>query len=219
MESKVGEPNVSTLPGGTPDASVIAGRRGVQDDASIIALVDPQSGGLTSKASPSIFFYLKQATDKRVEFTLTGKDATDIEPAYEATMPNASAGLYRVDLSEGDTRLTPNKDYEIVVTIVEDATNPSHNVVSVGSIKYVADVHVQGNNVAGSAAPKFWFDAFEDNFLAIQATPTDSGLLQQRAKLLQQPDVTLASLLQPGSDLDHANSVSAHLAPTSQPSK
>jgi len=149
----------------------------------------PDHVGLTTSASPSLFWHIDALPGEEVElvFAIT-RDQT--EPLAEIPLEIPSKiGIQRLRLAELNIELEPEIEYMWSISIVSDAENPSSNPVSTRYIRRVsrpealATGSLDGENLAKAG---LWYDALEAMSDDIDADPGDSRSRFLRSAMLRQ---------------------------------
>jgi len=182
-----------------PKVSKPVGRRGggtrsVDSGALSVLALAPEHVGLTADMQPSLYWYLSEATELPVAFTI-GK-ARAVEPLFETRLvsPRAS-GIQRVQLADYKVRLAPGVEYHWYVSVIPDVTQRSRDVIASGVIQLQdAPEALQARlSEAGAhhrshiyAEAGFWYDAISAVSGLIDAAPHNLELRRQRAALLEQ---------------------------------
>lgn len=177
---------------GAPSGRIGGGTRG-NGNLELRALV-PDHTGLTTQASPSLYWYASAPVKTRVEVTLIGEN--DDDPLLEKTVDGAGkAGIQRLDLAKHGVKLKANVDYEWFVTAVLDEQARSGDVIAGGVIKRVGAGEVMQAQLRGAkpngraavfAEHGIWYDALDEVSRDIDKHPGDSALRGQRSALLKQ---------------------------------
>jgi hypothetical protein len=146
---------------GAPVTRVAAATRGLGAKAEVWALVPPQAG-LTSKASPALFWCLTESFDGPIELTVQVDDRNAREPLLATRLENgAEAGLHSLALPAGK-ELAPGQEYQWSVALVVDEKNRSADIFAGGAIR----------REAGLKPENYWYDLVEQ-------TSADSAVLAQ----------------------------------------
>ena len=84
---------------GAPTRRTSAATRGIGDDNIFMTVLAPESTGLTSSASPTLYWFVSRAPTRQVEFALIRDDR--IEPVAELTLGvPVTVGIIKVSLAE-----------------------------------------------------------------------------------------------------------------------
>jgi hypothetical protein len=97
-----------------------------------IQALAPDHTGLTTRASPTLYWTLSGDTDLRVDLVVT--DEVSVEPILDRALDGAEAGVHALDLAEHGVVLEPGKTYRWYATLVPDPEHRSSDVVSGGAI-------------------------------------------------------------------------------------
>jgi hypothetical protein len=192
---------------GAVGARTGGGTRG-QTSAPRIAVLAPDHVGLTTRAQPSLAWYLSADTSAPVELTLIADGA--IEPLAVKRLPSPQrAGIHVVDLSQLDVELAEGTTYDWYIALVLDPNARDADVVAGGAIArrsapsaLVADLKAPGPTYGAYARNGFWYDAIADLSTAIANAPSGSpesrALRAERAELLEQVGVGAVALYDRG---------------------
>jgi len=181
---------------GAPRASIGAGTRAAGVAAHLEA-ISPEPLGQTLSPSPSLYWYLSEPTQARVDFTLT--DETSVTPLVERTLPGPFvAGMHRVDLEALGVKLTPGTEYQWYVSLVKDPEERSSDVVTGGIVLLVdgGGLREQVARVSAEQRPfvlaesGIWYDAVDALSRRIESEPSDPTAHRQLAALLEQVGLT-----------------------------
>lgn len=194
------KPPQSHIGRGAPRGRIGGGTRG-NGSLKLRALV-PDHTGLTTQASPSLYWYASAPVRTRVEVTLIDEKADD--PLLEKTLDGSGgAGIQRLDLAAFNVKLKPNVEYEWFITAVQDEKARSGDVIAGGVIKRVGASEVMqtqlrgakpgaspGSRAAVFAEHGIWYDAMDELSRDIARHPDDAALREQRMALLKQVGLT-----------------------------
>ncbi len=163
-----------------------------------LTAIVPDHVGLTIQEQPSLFWYLDEPTNSRVEFTLNDPEA--ISPLLEITLgSNIRPGIQRLNLSDYGAHLAPGKKYKWFVSLVTDPNHRSKDIVTGGfvELREPPDTLLAKLNKTGKtnrhhkyASEGIWYDAFSSVSDLISQSPDDRELRKQRASLLEQVGLT-----------------------------
>jgi len=179
---------------GAPASRVGGGSRGTTDITGELAVLAPDHTGLTTRSQPTLYWYLSEPANARLDVTVTSDK--QIDPLLEQVIGiPKSAGIQSLDLSKVGTSLKPGVEYRWFVSLTPDETQRSNDVVASGTIEYVLpDAGLEGkiskaDNLTLAriyAEDGIWYDAFDSISRAIQGNPGDASLHAQRASMLDQ---------------------------------
>jgi hypothetical protein len=168
-------------PRGGPATRVGGGTRSVGASPLTLSVLAPNETGLTTRANPTVYWYVSEPLNNPVELTLTSteplKDA--VPPALELTLqPPIAKGVHALRLGDHGVTLKPGVEYQWFVAVVVNPAQRSNDVVSGGGIKRIAGAEAVQDGA--------WYDAIDQLSREISANPADARLRQQRAALLEQ---------------------------------
>jgi len=199
-----------------PDRLVPGGRMGgstrgpASCPSELLALVPEDHVGLTASAQPTLYWFVGEATDCRVDFVLNDPRATTprVERQLEGTH---AAGIHALDLAEMGISLDPGVVYTWFVAFVTDRDARSKDVLSGGQIQRVdtPDAAAGGSPAIARAQALgqrgLWYDALAALQQAIVATPAAAA--EQRvaaSRLLDSQGLAAAAAGPGGSGVDVA---------------
>jgi hypothetical protein len=182
---------------GAPEARVRGASRG-SDFAkipSIEALV-PEQMGYTLDAQPTLYWYLSDSTDRRVDFTLDAQDANSADPESEFTLRGPhEAGINRIDLASHGVTLRPDVTYMWYVTLLPDPPSRDDARVSGGAIQLMTTPPELQHELDAAdadqhpfilAAAGIWYDALSVLSEGVRSASGGAQRGAQRAALLKQ---------------------------------
>jgi hypothetical protein len=153
-----------------------------------------EEAGQTLKAQPVVYWYLSKETDLRIDFTLIGLDP--IKPLLEITLEgDFKPGIQQVRLADYDATLEEGVSYQWFVVVVPHPEQRLHDRTIGGGIERLsASTELQSKLDAAPPADAYfilaeagvWYDALDSLSQQISASPSDKGLVAQRAALLDQ---------------------------------
>lgn len=174
--------------------------RGANEGApSPIALAPPQLG-LTTRESPSLYWFLPGATPLPVAVSMVSEAAP--APLLDLTLlgPHA-AGVHELSLAERGVRLAAGVDCQWFVAVVRDPERRSRDLVSSAAIRYappsdelaarLADAKARLAHVYAEAG--LWYDAYDQLSHWIANEPDAAILRAHRAALLEQVGLAAAA--------------------------
>ena len=161
-------------------------------DARVRVLAPGDHAALTSRAQPTLYWFLSADTDQRIDITLVDDEA--IDPLLEVTLPGpVHAGIHALVLSDLGLSLELGKTYHFYVSIVRDPKRRSADLLAEASIERIAASDALERELAGAerayepyARRGVWYDAMDAALSAVAAEPDDSRHARQRAALLGQ---------------------------------
>lgn len=177
---------------GAPKGRVGGGTRGLGPGL-VIATVAPDHTGQTSKAQPTLYWFISQPAQARIELTLTTAD--DIQPFFETRLdPIVTPGIQSFELAKHDLALEPGTEYDWYVAVVPDSEQRSHDVLASGRIVWVEPPAQLRAQLAAEpeaeyrvyAANGYWYDAFDSVTRLAAAHAGQPSLQTHCAELLQQ---------------------------------
>ncbi len=194
-----------------------AGTRGIGSGKTRVAVLAPADHvGLTTSASPTLYWHLSEPTTTRIEITVVDDDA--IEPVVGLSLPApVAAGVHALELESLGVVLSPDKTYSWVVALVHDAHRRSKDELAEGSIERIAmplalesDGNAARAKTAGAEAggreaeiaalraeslraarSGFWYDALSALESALERDPSNPELHADRSALLAQARIAV----------------------------
>ena len=194
-----------------------AGTRGVGSGKARVAVLAPADHvGLTTRASPTLYWNLSEATTTRIEITVVDDDA--IEPVVGLSLPApVAAGIHALDLESLGVVLAPDKTYRWFVALVHDAHRRSKDELAEGTIERItvpvaleseqsgaraatarAELAGRDGEIAALRAESLtaansglWYDALAAVSSALERDPSNPELRADRAALLAQARIDI----------------------------
>jgi len=179
---------------GAPAARIGGATRGIGDTTLDLAVLAPDHTGLTTKAQPTLYWYVSKAVPARLEVTVINDAAIDPALEQEVAAPH-QAGIQSIDLAKTGTKLEPGVEYRWFVSAVADPGQRSNDVVASGTIQRITPDDALQTKIAGAnegslariyAEAGVWYDAIDALSRMIAKSPNDSELRSHRAALLEQ---------------------------------
>ena len=179
---------------GAPLSRVGGGTRGIDDNIPLVSVVTPEHTGYSSKAQPTLYWFLSEKHPARIEIALINDH--DIDPVLETALSlEVDAGINGIDLAEFGVTLKPGVAYQWSVALVADAERRSGDIIASGRVQY-AELSPEQKQELQNAAPGqamaiyasggYWYDLFNVLSDEIARQPANEALLRQRITLLEQ---------------------------------
>lgn len=159
-----------------------------------LEVLSPEHMGWTSKASPTLYWRLSEATNLPIEIVIT--DDVSVEPLLETRLTSSHAsGIHGLSLADQGIELVPDTTYRWSVALVLDDENRSRDRFAGSALLYRPPGTAAAEALAaagpgrlahGYADQGYWYDAFDQFTLWLEAEPRDARLLEHRAALLEQ---------------------------------
>lgn len=179
---------------GAPASRVGGGSRGTGLTAIELSVIAPEHTGLTTRSQPTLYWYLSEPVDARLDVTVI--DDKKIDPLLEQVIGiPESGGVQSLDLATAGATLEPGIEYRWFVSLTPDEKQRSSDIVASGTIEYVKPDAALEKQIAGAdklamariyAEDGIWYDAVDSLSRAIQQNPGDVSLRAQRAALFEQ---------------------------------
>ncbi len=107
---------------GAPTRRIGGGTREIGGGGIFVTVLAPESTGLTSRKSPTLYWFVSRVPAQQVEFALIRHDR--IEPVAELTLgAPAAGGITKVSLAQIGVKLEPGITYEWSIALVKDPLN------------------------------------------------------------------------------------------------
>ena len=175
--------------------------RGGDATTPTLSFLAPDHVGLTTKESPSLFWY--QSKPAKTKFELTIIEDGKADPLLEVKLDrSANDGVQRIKLSDYGVKLGVGVQYRCTVALVVDEENRSRDIVASGVIKRIEPKAKLTGRLAKArsadlpfifAEEGIWYDAMESLADLIDANPDTKAFYTQRAALLEQVKLTAAA--------------------------
>jgi hypothetical protein len=182
---------------GAPQARVRGASRGpgFEKVPSVDALV-PEQVGYTLDAQPTLYWYLSDSTERRVDFTLHAADSKSVDPEFETALRGPlAAGINRIDLASYGVTLKPGVIYMWYISLFPHSDSESDARVSGGAIQLMTtppELQVQLDAADTEqrpfvlAAAGIWYDALGVLSESVRSGSDRTRPRAQRAALLEQ---------------------------------
>ncbi len=159
-----------------------------------VEVLSPEHAGWTSQDAPTLYWRLSESTDLPVEIVIS--DDESLEPLLETRLTGQrSAGIHALSLADRGLALAPDTTYRWSVSLVVDDEHRSKDRFASSALLYRPPSAESASELAASApgelahryaAQGYWYDAFDQLTLWLEAEPRDARLLEHRAALLEQ---------------------------------
>ena len=168
--------------------------RSVDQSGPRVEVLSPEHLGRTSHATPTLYWRLSEATDLPLEIVIS--DDVSIEPLLETRLTGTrEAGIHGLSLALEGVELSPNITYRWSVALVMDDAHRSRDRFASSALLYRPPGSLATEEITSAdaghlahryAAQGYWYDAFDQLTLWLEAEPGDARLLEHRAALLEQ---------------------------------
>ena len=159
-----------------------------------VEILSPEHVGWTSRATPTLYWRLSALSKLPVEIVIT--DDVSPEPLLEIRLegPHRS-GIHSVSLAGQGVELAPDTTYRWSVSLIVDDDRRSKDRFASSALLYRPADSASAADLAAAApghiahqyaAKGYWYDAFDQLTLWLEAEPRDARLLEHRAALLEQ---------------------------------
>ncbi len=179
---------------GAPTRRVGGATRGLGDEDIFVTVLAPESTGLTSRESPTLYWFVSRVPAQQVEFALIRHDR--IEPVAELALgAPAAGGITKVSLAQIGVKLEHGVTYEWSIALVKDPFNRSSDIVTSGTLlRKAPDGALHSRLKAADEEGKFalygeagyWYDAIELASEAISSASAAGEWRARRASFLEQ---------------------------------
>ncbi|MDE0885186.1 MAG: DUF928 domain-containing protein [Myxococcota bacterium] len=159
-----------------------------------IEVLSPDHVGWTSKAAPTLYWRMSEASDLPIEIVIS--DDESLEPLLETRLTGLqAAGIHALSLAEQGVELSPETTYRWSVSLVVDAEHRSKDRFASSALLYRPASGASAAALASAgpgevahryAAQGYWYDAFEQFTLWLEAEPRSARILEHRSALLEQ---------------------------------
>jgi hypothetical protein len=184
----------------TPLAT-LGGLRSAESELPVLRALAPGHVARTLDASPTLYWYLSEGTDRRVAFVLA--DHVSIDPVLEITLePAIDAGIHELRLAEHGVVLEPGKEYRWFVSLAVEEREPSESLVARGAVVRVEpsaaltdalESAPAGDHGRIYAEQGLWYDALDFISRRIDRAPDDARLREFRSNLLEEAGMSEAA--------------------------
>ena len=185
---------------GAPKGRVGGGTRGLEARELTLAVLAPDHAGLSSVASPKLYWFLSRPIASGFEVSVIEDGAADA--VLDRAIPTpANAGIQVIDLETLGVRLQPDKEYRWFVSAIANPNARSGDFVASGKVIWQAlpadlaaslGAAVGTTRTARYAASGYWYDAYAQLRAAREKDPASASLRDAEIDLLGQvglPDV------------------------------
>jgi hypothetical protein len=179
---------------GAPGGRVGGGTRGSGRDIFVLSVLAPDHTGLTTKAQPSLFWFISSSTSLPVEVTIVDPNAT--QPLLEMRIASpVQNGVHRLRLADHGVKLATGVAYQWSIAVIPDSARRSRDILASGAIERVEVAAELEQKLAGGrgedlvsqyAQAGIWYDALEAVCDLIEREPGDTTPRRDRAALLVQ---------------------------------
>ena len=179
---------------GAPTRRTSAATRGTGDDDIFMTVLAPESTGLTSSASPTLYWFVSRAPTRQVVFALIRDDR--IEPVAELTLgAPVTVGITEISLAQIGVKLEPGVTYEWSIALVKNPLSRSTDIVTRATLlRRQPDGALDSRLARADAEAKFalygeagyWYDAIELASEGISGGSVPKTWRAYRASFLEQ---------------------------------
>ncbi len=179
---------------GAPTRRVGGATRGAGDEDIFATVLAPEGTGLTSRESPTLYWYVSRAPARQVAFALIRDDR--VEPVAEVILGRPDAGgITEVSLAKIGVKLEPGVTYEWSIALIKDPLNRSTDIVTSGTLRRKLPGEALGSRLdAADFEGKFvlygeagyWYDAIELASEGIASAAAPKRWRGHRASFLEQ---------------------------------
>lgn len=181
---------------GAPGARVGAGTRGQGLNGTRLYVLTPDHAAWTINAQPDLYWYVSAPGGARYQFAII--EDTSLKTVLESQLKEiARPGIQKTSLKDHNISLKPGVEYQWFVSVVEDETQRSADIVASGIIERVEIENRLASRLASDeladvekamilAGESIWYDALASISAGIELKPEDKMLRGMRAALLEQ---------------------------------
>jgi hypothetical protein len=160
---------------GAPATRIGGGTRGLGSDSVTVQVLAPSQISYTSSSSPTLYWYLSEASKHDVEISLTIDNKS--EPVLEKNLGAvAKSGIQAIRLSDFGVQLKPNQDYRWAVAVVNDPNQRSNDAFASATVRLQA-LSQPLTDPAALAAAGYWYDTLDQ--LIVKKSNQVNTLLEQ----------------------------------------
>lgn len=162
---------------GAPATTVGGGTRGIsglKKQATKIQLLAPKQVGLSSSASPTLYWYMPKSSPDNVKLTVREDDDKILLEKNLGVVK--TAGIQTIHLADYNISLKPEKNYTWSITVEGDPEQGAMDLFASAAIRYTVPVKPL-TDPAQMAESGYWYDTVER--LTETKSPHLDGLLQQ----------------------------------------
>jgi hypothetical protein len=159
-----------------------------------LEVLSPEHVGWTSRAAPTLYWRLSESTNLPLELVIS--DDVSPEPLFETRLEGIHvAGIRGLSLADRGLALQPGVTYRWSVSVVMDEERRSRDRFAGSALVYRPVSAPAAADLAAAplaerahrlAAQGYWYDAFDQLTLWLEAEPREARLLAHRAALLEQ---------------------------------
>ena len=168
--------------------------RSVGQGGPSIEVLSPDHLGWTSRSDPTLYWRVSEDTGMDIEIVIS--DDNSPEPLLEARLAGThAAGIHALSLASRGLELSPDTIYRWSVALVVDEERRSKDRFAGSALLYRPASEGAAAELAAApaghlahryAAQGYWYDAFDQLTLWLEADPRDARLREHRAALLEQ---------------------------------
>ena len=168
--------------------------RSIGEAGPSVEVLSPEHVGWTSRPAPTLYWRLSESTNLPVELVIA--DDVSAEPLLETRLEGVqAAGIQGLSLADRGLVLQPGVTYRWSVSVVMDEERRSRDRFAGSALVYRPVSAPAAADLAAAplaerahrlAAQGYWYDAFDQLTLWLEAEPRDARLLEHRAALLEQ---------------------------------
>jgi hypothetical protein len=168
--------------------------RSIGSSGPSVEVLSPDHVGWTSRSAPTLYWRLSEDTALDVELVIS--DDQSPEPLLEARLAEThAAGIHALSLADRGLELSPDVTYRWSVSLITDEERRSKDRFASSALVYRPPSEGAATQLAAAPAGHlahqyalqgYWYDAFDQLTLWLQAEPRDARLLEHRAALLEQ---------------------------------
>jgi hypothetical protein len=146
---QLGAPSTPTVGGGTRGIS------GLKKPVATIQLLASKKTGLSSSATPTLYWYMPKVSANNVKLTVRQDENTALLEKNIGAVK--TAGLQTIHLADYGMSLTAGQDYTWSITVEGDPEQGAADLFASAVIRYVVPV-TPLKDVAQMAAEGYWYD-------------------------------------------------------------
>lgn len=168
---------------GAPITRIGGGTRSVDKSSVInVQVLAPAQVGLTSQASPTLYWYISTVSPIPIEFSIVAENDGDL--LSERTLPPVTkVGIQSIKLSELNVQLEKGKEYRWTIAAVINPENREKDVIASATIRR-EETNIGLTDTKQLANSGIWYDLLQNLY---------EQKSSQIAELLKQVDITLGT--------------------------
>ncbi len=179
---------------GAPKGRVGGGTRGLEARELSLAVIAPDHPGLSSGASPKLYWFLSRPINAAFEVSVIEDGATDAILDRAIPAPQL-AGVQALDLAALGVALKPDREYRWFISLIANPGARSGDTVASGKVIWESLPATVSERLAAAdpvsrpgilAASGYWYDAYAQLRGLRESNPDDAMLRAMEVALIGQ---------------------------------